>query len=266
MDQERRRRERENEATAGCRSGLERVVDGHRTRDSGTGPALEVLFPRAQSRNSSRYLHVGDVFTIFVKKPLRRMAFSRSLPPLRKLTPISLLCGCIVAASLTAAQTRDLPVPQKPFVFKDSSGKQVSAPIVESSEMRKLPVPAAKPQAPGVNPILAKAATIAQERANAHSKRRCWQYVKEALLAAGAVDSYPGTALAKQAGTELVDNFGFQKLSVTDPYKAPVGSVLVYDAQGQAGHVEIRTKDGFVSDFKTPTPSKRKLIGVYTKA
>jgi hypothetical protein len=194
------------------------------------------------------------------------MTFTRLLSPLRKLTPVSLLCGCIVVASLTAAQTRDIAVPEKPFVFKDASGKEVSAPVVDSSEMRKLPAPAARREAPGVNPILAKAATIAQERANAHSKRRCWRYVKEALLAAGAVDSYPQTALAKQAGTELVENFGFQKLPVTDPYKAPVGSVLVYDAKGQPGHVEIRTKDGFVSDFKTPTPSKRKLIGVYTKA
>ncbi len=154
-----------------------------------------------------------------------------------------------------------------PFVFADASGEQVTAPIVEQSEMRKLTMPSAGiPDAPATNPVLVKAATIAQERANAHSKRHCWRYVKEALLAAGAVDSYPQTALAKQAGDELVDNFGFQKLAVTDPYQAPVGAVLVYDAKGAPGHVEIRTKTGFVSDFSTPIPSKRKLIGVYTKA
>lgn len=186
---------------------------------------------------------------------------------MRNLTPVSLLCGCLVAASLTAAQTPTIPASQKPFVFKNATGKEVSAPLVDDSARRKLPTaPAAKPQTAGVNPALAKAATIAQERSNAHSKRRCWRYVKEALLAAGAVDSYPQTALAKQAGGELVENFGFQKLQVTDPYKAPVGSVLVYDAKGAPGHVEIRTKTGFVSDFSTPTPSKRKLIGVYTKA
>jgi hypothetical protein len=149
--------------------------------------------------------------------------------------------------------------------MKDASGKQVSIPVVEQSEMRKL-TPTTRPQSSGVNPVLVKAATIAQERANAHSKRRCWRYVKEALVAAGAVSSYPQTALAKQAGTELVENFGFQKLAVTDPYKAPVGAVLVYDAKGQPGHVEIRTNSGFASDFNTPTPSKRKLIGIYTKA
>ncbi len=202
---------------------------------------------------------------------------------MRKPTLVSLLCGCFVVASVTAAQTRGVAVPPKPlvlrdanrdvvapaktFAFQDASGKQAAAPLLEQWEMRKLTPPAvAKPETPAVNSALAKAATIAQERANAHSKSRCWRYVKEALLAAGAVDSYPQTALAKQAGDELVENFGFQKLPVTDPYKAPVGAVLVYGAKRAAGHVEIRTKTGFVSDFTTPTPSKRKLIGVYTKA
>lgn len=207
------------------------------------------------------------MLTILVKKPLQPLAFARLLRPLRKLTPLSLLCGCIVAASLTAAQTRDVPAPQQPFVVKNATGETISVPMVEQSEMRKLtPATQANPQAPGINPSLVKAATIAQERANAHSKRRCWRYVKEALLAAGAVSSYPQTALAKEAGTELVENFGFEKLPVTDPFKAPVGAVLVYDAKGQPGHVEIRTKTGFVSDFNTPNPSKRKLIGIYTKA
>ncbi len=211
------------------------------------------------------------------------MKFQPIIASLRKLTPVSLLCACIVVASLTAAQTRDVVIPQKlldrdqasrnpivshnTFVFQDSTGEQATAPLVELSAMRKLrPAPAGKPKMAGINPALAKAATIAQERANAHSKRRCWRSVKEALLAAGAVDSYPQTALAKQAGDELVENFGFEKLAVTDPYEAPVGAVLVYDAKGAPGHVEIRTQSGFASDFSTPTPSKRKLIGVFTKA
>ena len=29
--------------------------------------------------------------------------------------------------------------------------------------------------------------------------------------------------------------------------------------------VEIRTKDGFVSDFESPTPSKRPLLGIFVK-
>lgn len=109
-----------------------------------------------------------------------------------------------------------------------------------------------------------RAAEIAQARARGHSVSRCWRYVKNALLASKTIDSYPGTAYAKQAGSELQKNYGFKKISVRDPYKAPLGSVLVYGGPG-AGHVEIRTKFGFVSDFQSAKPSPRPLIGVYVK-
>lgn len=109
-----------------------------------------------------------------------------------------------------------------------------------------------------------RAAEIAEDRARSHSTRRCWRYVKKALLEADAVDSYPGTVYAKYAGRELTTNYGFKPIEVKNPYDAPIGSVLVYGGSG-AGHVEIRTDDGFVSDFKSDTPSKRPLIGVFVK-
>ena len=109
------------------------------------------------------------------------------------------------------------------------------------------------------------AAELAAGRAHAHSHGSCWHYVKDALLSAGLVDSRPKTAYAKEAGSELTGSYGFTKIRVSDPYKAPLGSVLVYGGRG-AGHVEFRTKTGFVSDFTSPTPSKRPLIGVYIKS
>ena len=109
-----------------------------------------------------------------------------------------------------------------------------------------------------------RAAEIAQARARGHSISRCWRYVKNALLASKTIDSYPSTAYAKQAGGELQRRYGFTKLSVRDPFKAPIGSVLVYGGKG-AGHVEIRTKYGFVSDFQSTKPSHRPLIGVFIK-
>ena len=108
--------------------------------------------------------------------------------------------------------------------------------------------------------------SIADERAHAHSKSRCWHYVKEALLASGAVSSYPKTALAKQAGDELVRDYGFKKLPIHDPYAAPVGSVLVYfKGRNRPGHVEIRTRTGFVSDFRSKVPCRYALVGVFAK-
>lgn len=109
-----------------------------------------------------------------------------------------------------------------------------------------------------------RAAEIAAARARAHSTSRCWRYVKNALLASNTIDSYPKTAYAKQAATELPLSYGFQKLNIRDPYLAPLGSVLVYGGRG-AGHVEIRTKTGFVSDFVSAKPSPRPLLGVYVK-
>src|SRR6185503_15081013 len=109
-----------------------------------------------------------------------------------------------------------------------------------------------------------KAAEIAASRARKHSTKRCWRYVKDALLAADMVDSRPTTVYAKQAASELTKEHGFEKIGEKNPYKAPLGSVLVYGGRG-AGHVEIRTARGFVSDFESRRPSSRPLLGVFVK-
>src|SRR5947209_12827480 len=182
----------------------------------------------------------------------------------RKITLLlTVVFTACAAYSASAAQTESLHFKTQ-FVFKDRDGKTVSAPIVDQYQQKKLVYPSAKID-PKLDPKLMRAATIAQERAHAHSNARCWHYVKDALLASGAVDSRPKSVLAKQAADELVRDYGFKKLPIRDPFAAPVGSVLVYNARGAAGHVEIRTKNGFVSDFRSNTPSKRALIGVYAK-
>ncbi len=114
------------------------------------------------------------------------------------------------------------------------------------------------------DPRMIRAAEIAAERAHPHSTRECWRYVKNALVQAQVVGSRPGTAYAKEAGSELREKFGFKEIHVQDPYEAPIGAVLVYGGHG-AGHVEIRTANGFVSDFESLVPSKRPLLGVFLK-
>ena len=111
---------------------------------------------------------------------------------------------------------------------------------------------------------MVNAAQIAAGRARAHSTSRCWHAVKNALMDAHVVDTRPTTEYAKQAGDELSYKYGFRKTSITDPFCAPIGSVLVYGGRG-AGHVEFRTATGFVSDFTSPTPSNRPLIGIFVK-
>jgi hypothetical protein len=157
-----------------------------------------------------------------------------------------------------------MSAPKPKFAYKDASGKKQSVEIVDKYQPKKIVRPLAKIDST-IDPKLRRAATIAEERAHAHSLSKCWRFVKEALVAAGVVKSRPQTTLAKQAGQELVNNYGFKKLPVSDPYQAPVGAVLVYDAKRAAGHVEIRTQDGFVSDFRSKTPSPRPLLGVFAK-
>jgi len=109
-----------------------------------------------------------------------------------------------------------------------------------------------------------RAAEIASARAYAHSQGSCWRYVKDALVSAAVIDSRPKTAYAKEAAWELTSDFGFSRVLCNDPFKAPIGSVLVYGGRG-AGHIEFRTQNGFVSDFWNAKPSSRPLIGVYVK-
>ncbi len=150
------------------------------------------------------------------------------------------------------------------FSFKTASGKRESVPVVSEYYPKRIVYPYAKVDR-RIDNRLVQAATLAQERAHAHSRSRCWHYVKDALIASGVIDSRPKTELARDAASELVNNYGFKKLSITDPFSAPVGSVLVYGTARSVGHVELRTKEGFVSDFRSPTPSRRPLMGVYAK-
>ena len=150
------------------------------------------------------------------------------------------------------------------FSFRSPQGKKESVPVISDYYPKRIVYPYAKVDR-RIDNRLVQAASLAQERAHAHSRSRCWHYVKDALLASGVIDSRPKTELARDAASELVSNYGFKRLSITDPFAAPVGSVLVYGTARSVGHVEIRTKDGFVSDFRSPTPSRRPLMGVYAK-
>jgi hypothetical protein len=150
------------------------------------------------------------------------------------------------------------------FSYKTSEGQKESAPIITQYYPKQIVYPFGKVDR-HIDGRLMQAATIAEERAHAHSRSMCWHYVKEALLASGVIDSRPKSELARDAAQELVNNYGFKRLSVTDPFAAPIGSVLVYGTSRSVGHVEFRTQDGFVSDFRSKTPSRRPLLGVYAK-
>jgi hypothetical protein len=185
--------------------------------------------------------------------PVDRSAWLGSVPPLLlKLMTIRILLS-LIALALTL-----------------QSSNAEGASLYDASQAQQLtPEQAARfgPQAANYryDSRMIRAAAIAQQRAQKRSASLCWRYVKTALLQAGAVDSYPKTAFAKQAAQELPKSFGFKRIRCRDPRSAPLGSVLVYGGK-DAGHVEIRTVEGYVSDFRSATPyEKRPLIGVFIK-
>jgi len=154
--------------------------------------------------------------------------------------------------------------PYSRFSFKNAGGKRESVPVITQYYPQQIVYPYGKIDR-HIDSRLMQAASIAQERAHAHSRSRCWHYVKDALLASGVIDSRPRSELARDAASDLVSNYGFKRLAVSDPFSAPVGSVLVYGTTRSVGHVELRTREGFVSDFRSKTPSRRPLLGVYAK-
>ena len=192
------------------------------------------------------------------------MAYSLRLSvAVRRSLALAILIAGGLASGASALRAEGFEESTKKFVYRDSTGKVTSVKIIHHYWAKPIVHPFAKID-PRIDPKLTKAATLAQERANAHSGGQCWHYVKHALFSAGIIDSYPKTAYAAEAGDELMRSYGFRRLPIHDPYAAPVGAVLVY-RNGSRGHVEIRTKDGFVSDYHSKYRCFYPLVAVYAK-
>jgi len=176
---------------------------------------------------------------------------------------LAFLTGCALLTSTMNVRSAGLAPSRSRFYYSNFDGSVGSARIMR----HYWNIPVIHPDASvdsRLDPRLRRAATIAQDRASAQSKARCWHAVKEALVASGVIDSYPKTNYASEAGEELVRNYGFKRLPVRDQFAAPIGSVLVF-GHGAAGHVAIRTRSGFVSDYWTKNRCKYPLVAVYGK-
>jgi len=181
----------------------------------------------------------------------------------RRLLLLVFIVGFGLSLSAIEVRSEGLASSKTRFYYRTPQGYPGSARIIR----HYWNVPVVHPDAQvdvRLDPRLRRAATIAQERANASSRSRCWRSVKEALLASGVINSYPKTNYASEAGDELVRNYGFKRLPVRDQFAAPIGAVLVF-GHGATGHVVIRTKTGFVSDYWTKNRCKYPLVAVYGK-
>src|ERR1700747_3470215 len=102
--------------------------------------------------------------------------------------PIVIAGSALFISTAPAAQQQGPP--ERRFTFRDAQGKTQSVEVITKYQPNKIVYPLAKID-PKIDPKLCHAATIAEERAHAHSRLQCWHYVKEALLAAGVVSSRP---------------------------------------------------------------------------
>src|SRR5437870_10185798 len=117
------------------------------------------------------------------------------MPKTSPLAPylIAISAGGLLFA--TAAHGQLVESGKSPFIFKDADGKTDSAEVVTKYAPKKIVHPFAKTDS-SVDSKLRRAASIAEERAHAHSREQCRHYAKEALVASGAGKSYPETAYA----------------------------------------------------------------------
>src|SRR5437879_12565374 len=137
---------------------------------------------------------------------------------MRKVTPYLILGLCCVTFYPRPAAALNFSPPKPKFGYTDASGKKQSIEVVDKYYPKKIVQPFGNDSK--IDPKLRRAATIAEERARAHTLSKCWHYVKEALVTAGVVKSRQQTSVAQQAGHELVNTYDVKKLPVADPYKA----------------------------------------------
>lgn len=92
---------------------------------------------------------------------------------------------------------------------------------------------------------------------NAGPSGNCARFVKEAYLAMGCVKSYPNCGSAKNCDGPMrklgFSDYRINGTKVMNPCDAPVGAAIVYGGKG-AGHMEIRTRRGFLSDYLSLAP------------
>src|SRR5690349_9962795 len=95
-------------------------------------------------------------------------------------TPISV--SLIVGSFLTASgvHAARLGSTHSQFTFSSANGKTETVSVESSFYPKKITSPVGKLDR-RLDPRLLRAATMAEERAHAHSREQCWRYVKDAL-------------------------------------------------------------------------------------
>jgi len=139
-------------------------------------------------------------------------------------------------------------------------------PVVKEQRHEQNQHPVASVVAPASLNKMEGAIDYALKHAHKKSISRCLKFVKHSLFANKLINPYDACDLAKDYGPYLIKN-GFENILETRPgtniANAPIGAIIVYHPvdklvyQGKpiAGHIEIKTKVGYVSDYICPGPT-----------
>src|SRR5437868_14610976 len=97
---------------------------------------------------------------------------------MRKLLSLTFtVLGCAAFCPLPASAL-GFSAPKPQCAYTDASGKKQSAEVVDKYYPKKITQPVAGDSK--IDPKLCRAATIAEEGAEAHSLKQCWQFGQEA--------------------------------------------------------------------------------------
>ena len=122
-----------------------------------------------------------------------------------KITPYLIVGLCCVTFYPRPAAALNFSAPKPKFGYKDASGKKQSIEIVDKYYPKKIVQPFSNDSK--IDPKLRRAATIAEERARAHSLSKCWQYAERSSRRRrrGEVPAPnpPGKASRSRAGEQL---------------------------------------------------------------
>ena len=162
----------------------------------------QALAPETLSLPAGDHKPGSDMVEIAREKPVPAITKKRPVLVAKKSTPVVKDTAPAVpketSRSLVIEPVRPMNQPTvsqtiKPashFNFRTAQGKQESVPVISNYYPKQIVYPFAKVDK-HIDGRLMQAASIAEERAHAHSRSRCWHYVKEALLASGVIDSRP---------------------------------------------------------------------------
>src|SRR6266480_370593 len=138
----------------------------------------QALAPSALNLASHDQKSADDMVQVITEKSARETT-GKPAPAIAKDSARTFAMEPVRPMNQPTVSKKEQPVSR--FTFKTAGGIKESAPVITQYYPKQMVYPFGRVDR-HIDSRLMQAASIAQERAHAHSRSRCWHYVKEALL------------------------------------------------------------------------------------